>query len=179
MFPFPSDFIRDAAPDRGLNPGVNAVSSALKTVEGILKAITRRLKRINGSEHWELSRNPHPVAERLAVGRSRLPATSRVTSQGFKLGGKFLGSLVPRGPVQPASEGVHSCAGSTGSEPDLLVAAGDHRWIVGDRQRGMRFLTSTRTLQMASRAVASRLEVTSSNTSSRAPETRTRAIVLD
>ena len=50
-------------------------------------------------------------------------------------------------------------------------------WVI--TSMGMRFLTSARTSQMASRAVASRLEVTSSSTSSRVPENRTRAIVLD
>ena len=47
---------------------MTAVSSALKTVEDIHKAITRRLKRIYGSGHWELSQNSRPAAERLVAG---------------------------------------------------------------------------------------------------------------
>jgi len=56
---------------------VNAISAALKTVEDIHKSITRHLKRINGSGHWELSQNSRPAAERLvagaAVGFPQLP----------------------------------------------------------------------------------------------------------
>ena len=61
------------------------------------------------------------------------------------------------------------------SRSQRAITAGS--WVI--TSMGMRFLTSARTSQMASGAVASRLEVTSSSASSRAPENRTRAIVLD
>ena len=61
------------------------------------------------------------------------------------------------------------------SRSQWAITAGS--WVITNM--GMRFLTSARTSQMASRVVASRLEVTSSSASSRAPEARTRAIVLD
>ena len=47
---------------------MNAVSAALKTVEDIHKSITRYLKRIDGSGHWELLQNSRPAAERLVAG---------------------------------------------------------------------------------------------------------------
>ena len=51
-----------------MNPGVNTVSAALKTVEDIHKSITRYLKRIDGSGHWELLQNSRLAAERLVAG---------------------------------------------------------------------------------------------------------------
>ena len=81
-------------------------------------------------------------------------------------------------PAQAATEGVHVLARpalSLISRSQRAITAGS--WVI--TSMGMRFLTSARTSQMASGAVASRLEVTSSSASSRAPENRTRAIVLD